>query len=88
MAITKENLESLVKRLNVAKKYKPTRSTGRYKNGKFKSDKGFHLDKAYGGYQLVFSGKDSSGRMNITSRHVSKKELYEKIKSILTGMSL
>jgi hypothetical protein len=88
MVITKANLESLVKRLNVAKKYKPTRSIGRYKNGKFKSDKGFHLEGAYGGYKLVFSNKDSSGKRDITRGYSSKKELYEKIQSILTGMSL
>tara|TARA_R110000744_G_scaffold41684_1_gene94625 strand:- start:650 stop:916 length:267 start_codon:yes stop_codon:yes gene_type:complete len=88
MAITKADLESLVRRLNTAKKYKPTRKSGRYKNGKFKSDKGFHLDGAYGGYKLVFSEKDSSGERNITSGYSTKKELYEKIRNILVGMNL
>ena len=88
MAITKADLDSLVRRLNVAKKYKPTRTIGRYKNGKFKSDKGFHLDSAYGGVKLVFSNKDSSAESDVTRGYVSKKELYEKIQNILTGMKL
>jgi|TARA_B110000879_G_C10901438_1_gene404644 hypothetical protein len=83
MRITKADLESLVRRLNTAKKYKPTRSIGRYKNGKFKSDKGFHLDGAYGGYKLVFSNKDSSAERNVTNGYSSKKELFEKMRAML-----
>jgi hypothetical protein len=64
-SITKADLDNLVRRLNIEKKNKPTRTIGRYKNGKFKSDKGFHISSAYGGVQLVFSKKDSSAESSV-----------------------
>ena len=81
--ITNNDLDNLVRRLNIAKKYKPTRTIGRYKNGKFKSSAGFHISGAYGGVQLVFSKKDSSAERNITYGFVPKRELYEKMKAML-----
>ena len=81
--ITVNDLENLVRRLNTAKKYKPTRKIGRYKNGKFKSDKGFHLSGAYGGYKLVFSEKDQSGERSITQGYVPKRELFDQMKAML-----
>lgn len=84
MAITKTDLENLVKRLNVSKKYAPVRTIGRYKNGKFKSSKGFHISGAYGGVKLVFSNKDSSAESDVTRGYVSKKELYDQINAILS----
>lgn len=84
--ITKNDLDNLVKRINVAKKYKPVREIGRYKNKKFKSNAGYHLDGAYGGYKLVFSKKDESGVRNVTSGYVPKKELYNQMKGILYGI--
>jgi hypothetical protein len=84
--ITVSDLENLVKRINVAKKYQPVRKIGRYKNGKFKSNAGYHLSGAYGGYKLVFSKKDESGVRNVTSGYVPKKELYNQMKGILYGV--
>ena len=81
--ITNSDLDRLVKRLNIAKKYKPTRTFGRYRNGKYKSTAGFHIDSAYGGVKLVFSKKDSSGERDITRGYVPKRELYEKMKAML-----
>jgi hypothetical protein len=81
--ITNSDLDNLVRRLNIAKKFKPTRTIGRYKNGKFKSSAGFHISGAYGGVKLVFSKKDSSGETNITHGYVPKRELYEKMKAML-----
>ena len=88
MAITQKDLDSLVKQLNQAKKYTPVRSVGRYKNGAYKSSKGFHLDYAYGGVKLVFSKKDSSAESSITKGYGTKKELYEKMTGMLTGINL
>ena len=83
--ITLKDLENLVRRLNIEKKYKPVRKIGRYKNGKFKSDKGFHLSGAYGGYKLVFSNKDdSSGRSVTRGGHIPKRELFDQINAILS----
>ncbi len=81
--ITVKDLENLVRRLNIEKKYKPVRKIGRYKNGKFKSDKGFHLSGAYGGYKLVFSEKDQSGERSITQGYAPKRELFDQINAIL-----
>lgn len=81
--ITNSDLDSLVRKLNIAKKFQPTRTIGRYKNGKFKSSAGFHIDGAYGGVKLVFSKKDSSGETSITSGYVPKRELYEKMRAML-----
>jgi len=82
--ITTADLEYLVKRLNSEKKYKPTRTTGKYKNGKYKSDKGFHISSAYGGVKLVFSDKDSSAQSNVTQGYVTKRELFDQINAILS----
>lgn len=81
--ITNSDLDRLVRRLNIAKKYKPTRTVGRYRNGKYKSTAGFHISGAYGGVQLVFSKKDSSAERDITRGYVPKRELYEKMKAML-----
>jgi hypothetical protein len=81
--ITQKDLDNIVKRLNIAKKFKPTRTVGRYKNGKYKSSAGFHVSYAYGGAKLVFSKKDDSSQRGITYGFVPKKELYEKIQAML-----
>ena len=81
--ITVKDLEKLVRRLNSAKKYKPTRKIGRYKNGKFKSNAGFHLSGAYGGYKLVFSNKDESGERSITQGYVAKRELFDQMRAMI-----
>ena len=83
-SITKADLDNLVRRLNIEKKNKPTRTIGRYKNGKFKSDKWFHISSAYGGVQLVFSKKDSSAESSVTQGYVSKRELFDQINAILS----
>lgn len=88
MAITQKDLESLVKKLNQAKKYTAVRTVGRYKNGNYKSSKGFHLSYAYGGVKLVFSKKDSSAEYDITRGYGTKRELYEKMQGMLTGLDL
>tara|TARA_R110002110_G_scaffold414096_1_gene642971 strand:+ start:183 stop:452 length:270 start_codon:yes stop_codon:yes gene_type:complete len=81
--ITVGQLETLVRRLNESKKYKPVRKVGRYKNGKFKSDKGFHLSSAYGGYKLVYSDKDESSQSSVTSGYAPKRELFDQINAML-----
>ena len=48
------------------------------------------IDSAYGGVQLVRMSltKGCSGQSDITSGFNTKKDLYEKIKGILTGLKM
>ena len=79
------DLENLVAEINEVtnspKEYATT------ENGKFHSFIGhYHLDRAYGGNKLVRTMNHSGGIEEVTRGFISKRELYEQMKSFLMGL--
>ena len=85
--ITIKQLEGLVDHLNTIAK--TPKATYTKVDGKFIGNIGnYHLDGAYGGYQLVQLVNESGGVRNVLSTgFVSKRELYNAIRIFMAGMT-
>ena len=86
MRINNAHLEAVVSRINEVTK-SPLTYADNKTGEKFKSNIGhYHIDKAYGGNKLVRTSNTCGAISDITYGFVSKRELYEKMQSYLSGL--
>lgn len=85
--VTKNDLEAIVKRINLITK-SPLDSWTKTSDGKFKSNVGnYHLDWAYGGVTLHRMDNESGGINDvIRCGYVSKKELQKLMFAYIAGV--
>jgi len=86
--VTQKQLQSLVDRINEAAGTPLTPYED--VNGKYTAQIGnYHIESAYGGHKLSQISNESGGTRDITHLgYVSKRELYDALSSILTGIEL
>ena len=88
MTITTKDLEGLVNRLNIETN-NITKPYTKDDQGKFTANIGnYHLDMAYGGYALYQMTNKNGGVNDIFGGHMPKRELYNRIRALLTGINI
>lgn len=87
--ITMKHLEGLVERLN-SMTNSPPQTYVKNSEGRYKAQiDNFHLDGAYGGWALYRICSDGGACNDISGcGHVPKKELYDRISSLIQGWDL
>ena len=86
MKITKHMLDVLIDRINT-KAGAPLTPYTRTPEGNIVANIGnYHLDCAYGGYQLCVMQNNGGGIHNITSGYDTKKDMYYQLQAFLAGM--
>lgn len=86
--ITEKDLQKVVDRIN-RETGSPMTTYTKTADGKHSANVGnYHLDGAYGGWKLVRMDNQSGGIRNVTDGFVPKRELYDLMHAILTGMEL
>ena len=79
MRVTQKDLECLVERLNVA---------AGFNNPKYSTVGSYTLSYAYGGVSLhQYTSKHGAVRDVFSSGHITKKDLYNRLRAYLEGMS-
>lgn len=91
--ITQKQLEAVVERINRATgsplaTYTKSENPERDGRAYIPNIGNYHLDGAYGGWKLVRMANGSGGMHSITSGFVPKRELYELMQAMLTGMEM
>ena len=87
--MTMKYLEARVEYLNKLTD-NPLTPWSQNKAGKFRANIGnYHLDGAYGGWQLVQHMNEGGGvTVPLSTGHVSKRELAEKLDAFISGLEL
>jgi len=85
--ITEKMIEHLVERINKLAG-KPLTLCSEVDGNRVWNPGHYHLNSAYGGHKLVQLCDEGKGIHSITHGYVSKRELYNQLQMILTGMTL